>query len=260
MNNSAKQVFWSIIDCGLTQFEKPETCAKVLTSQSAVSKDDFHVPEPWNGDICSAKLLFVSINPGFSPGELYPRFGNHIWRSGPIFNNSKVEDFFERRFDLTNQYVTYRNGGHAFKIRLEDNRLKSVRGFWTYVFNMAKVLIPNADPLRDFAITELVHCKSSDISFIEPQCYKLCMGRYLSKIFSIASNVQYVIFIGGSVRNHVCDYYGFSSPVKQQWYKTTKLNGRDTSVVFVDHNNAFADKNGKRAYGIKYPQGELQTI
>ena len=218
MNANAKQLFWSIIDCGLTQFNQPGTCAKVLTSQSAVSKGDFHIPEPWNGDICSAKVLFVSLNPGFSRGELFPRFGYLYWRSGPIFNNSKVEAFFEGRFDLNQPYVTYKNGGHAFKIRMENYSLKSVRGFWTYVFNMARVLIPNADPLRDFAITELVHCKSSKVSFIDPPCYELCMGRYLNKIFSIASNVQYVIFIGGSVRNHVCDYYSFSSPVKQLHY------------------------------------------
>lgn len=261
MNIHEQKVCWDIINCGLTQFNHPSTCANVLTSQGAASKKDFHIPEPWNGDISSAKVLFVSINPGFTPHELYPRLGNPFWTSGPSFDTRKVEDFFEGRFDLVKPYVTYKTCGHAFKIMMEYNSPKSLRGFcfWRYVFGMANVLIPNADPLKDFAITELVHCKSKNVSFINSQCYKMCMDRHLNNIFSIASNVKYVVFIGSSVRKNVCDYYSFSSPIKQQWYTTTKLNGRNTDIIFVDHNNA-RPNSGKRACGIHPPHGPLLTI
>lgn len=134
---------------------------------------------------------------------------------------------------------------------METDESKRVNGFWTYVFKMANTLIPNADPLRDFAITELVHCKSKDISFLDDSCYERCMDNHLTKVFEQAVNVEWVVFIGGSVRTHICRRYGFSSPIKQKWYRTTKLNGHDVDITFVDHNNAFADKNGYRAYGIK---------
>lgn len=249
MDKSAQTVFWDIIDCGIREYGQPGPCHGVISSQGA-SKSGFHVPEPWNGNIDSARILFVSINPGYSPGELYPRTGNPFWLKGCDFDTSKVESFFERRFDLTSPYVEYREGGHAFSIRMEDSSMKKVRGFWTYVFKMADVLIPGADPLKDFVITELVHCKSKDVSFLTEACYDKCMERHFSRIFELSKNMEYAIFIGGSVREHVCRHYGFSAPEKQKWYITTKLNGRETKIAFVDHNNAFPDRNGNRAYGI----------
>lgn len=259
MTPRAKQVFWDIINCGLCEYKHPCSCSGVIGSQNT-TEDDFHIPEPWNGDLGTARILFVSINPGYSLGELYPRKGNPYWTVSDGFNQNKVQDYFERRFDRSLPYVKYKNGGHAFSIKMEDDEYKKVSGFWTYVFKMANSLIPNADPLRDFAITEIVHCKSKDISFLDDSCFEKCMDNHLAKVFEQAPKVEWVIFIGGSVRTHICKRYGFPSPIKQKWYRTTKLNGNDVKITFVDHNNAFADKNGNRAYGIKPIPESIERI
>lgn len=253
MNASSKSVFWDIINCGMHHFSAPGPCSSVINSQGCSSIAAFHIPEPWNGNIDSARILFVSINPGYSPGELFPREGNLYWMNGLKFNPSKVEDFFEHRFDLKYPYVVYKGGGHAFKIRMGNGSLKSVRGFWTYVFKMANDLIPNADPVKDFAITELVHCKSGNIRSITNGCFGQCMMKHFAKVLTQAQNVEYVVFIGGSVREKVCSHYGFSKPiVKGQWYDTTKLNSRRLKIIFVDHNNARSNKKRgrKRCCGI----------
>lgn len=258
MNASSKSVFWDIINCGIHHFSAPGPCSSVIHSQGG-SITDFHVPEPWNGNIDSARILFVSINPGYSPDELFPRTGNPYWMSGSEFNTSKVEEYFEHRFDLNYlkypmcPYVDYKKGGHAFKIRMENRPPKSVRGFWTYVFKMANTLIPGADPVKDFAITELVHCKSRDTNFITDACIDQCMMKHFAKVLAQAKNVEYVVFIGRSVREKVCSHYGFPKDiVKQKWHITTKLNSRCIKIIFVDHNNARSNKKSgrKRCCGI----------
>ncbi len=232
-------LFWDIINCGLNNYGKKSICSGVINSQGTSSVNDFHVPEPWNGNLSSARILFVSINPGYSAGELYPRLGNSYWTNSAGFDNTQVEPFFEGRFDSKNPYVKYLPGGHAFKILMENGQYKSVRGFWNYIFRMANVILPHANPLKDFAITELVHCKSKDASFITKPCYQRCMDKYLNNLFCVANNVEWVIFIGAPVRNLVCNHYGFSHPTIKQWYETNKLNGRNTKIVFTNHNRAF---------------------
>lgn len=258
MTPDAKKVFWSIVDCGISEHGKRlahpaefSPCSKVIDSQQAKNPGGFHIPEPWNGDISTSRILFLSINPGITPRELYPRSGNDYWMDGRGWNTDRVEQFFEGRFDRTLPYVKYRDGGHAFKIKMEsDDPDKGVVGFWPYVFKMANTLIPGADPLKDFALTELVHCKSEDSSYVNNTCYKQCMDKYLQDIFSLAEKAEYVVFIGRPVRENIIGHYGFHSPVKQRWYRTRRLNGRELLVTFVDHNNAFADESGFRAYGV----------
>lgn len=253
MKPQESKVFWDIINCGLNEFGTSSLCSGVTNSQGSTKKEDFHIPEPWNGNLSTARILFVSINPGYSKGELYPRTGNVFWAPNGAFNHAKVEEFFEGRFNLVNPYVSYKPGGHAFKIAMESGSYKSVRGFWNYIFKMARIILPQADPCKDIAITELVHCKSKDISFLTTPCLDRCMKTHIAKVFKLAMKVDWVIFIGAPVRECIRRYYGFSSPVKQEWYCTSKLNGRNTKIVFVDHNNAFPDKNGKRFTGILPP-------
>ena len=168
MTSTERTLFWEIINCGLNNYAKSGPCQTVIDSQNAASLGAFHVPEPWNGNLSSAKILFVSINPGYSAGELYPRTGLPYWTPSGKFDQRTVEDFFENRFS-PGRYVSYKDGGHSFKIKMENGTWKSVSGFWNYIFQMAKVL--RAASYKDFAITELVHCKSNRISSLSGSCY-----------------------------------------------------------------------------------------
>src|SRR4051812_3998926 len=68
-------------------------CSKVVADQR-VSFDDFHVPEPWSGDIGRAPILFVSWNPSWNPAERFPT---------PSWTDEAVIEFFISRFEHTDQ-------------------------------------------------------------------------------------------------------------------------------------------------------------
>ncbi|MFZ2490259.1 MAG: hypothetical protein WA208_02125 [Thermoanaerobaculia bacterium] len=47
----------------------------VVVNTQPVGPEAFHLPEPWNGDLRFAPLLFVSSNPSIGPSEDYPTTG-----------------------------------------------------------------------------------------------------------------------------------------------------------------------------------------
>jgi hypothetical protein len=46
-------------------------CREIVCSQGAQTWDQFQSPEPWNGFIKSAPILYVSSNPSISESENY---------------------------------------------------------------------------------------------------------------------------------------------------------------------------------------------
>ena len=64
-------------------------CYSIVKSQVVSSLESFQVPEPWNGDIVDAPILFLSSNPSISEVEDYPCWG---------WDSELIEDFFVHRF------------------------------------------------------------------------------------------------------------------------------------------------------------------
>src|SRR5689334_1986439 len=67
-------------------------CRKIVLWQSGkhgMSGAEHQVPEPWNGKITEAPLLFLSSNPSFSSTEHYPTVR---------WSDRDLTDFFENRF------------------------------------------------------------------------------------------------------------------------------------------------------------------
>ncbi len=64
-------------------------CARIVSVQSGIPPTARHLPEPWNGDLARAPLLFVSSNPSIDEDEAYPT------ASWP---EEDVIDFFLHRF------------------------------------------------------------------------------------------------------------------------------------------------------------------
>jgi hypothetical protein len=67
-------------------------CNKIVDfqkKQGITAINDFHVPEPWSGDIVNAPILVVSSNPSFNKDELYPTYS---WPP------KMIADFFINRF------------------------------------------------------------------------------------------------------------------------------------------------------------------
>jgi hypothetical protein len=71
--------------------DEPHPCRNVVAAQH-LPRSRYHVPEPWNGRIETAPILFVSSNPSFSPSEKFPLVS---WA------DDRIEEFFTTRFDHT---------------------------------------------------------------------------------------------------------------------------------------------------------------
>ena len=110
-------------------------CSKIASVQR---HDAYQVPEPWSGHIERAPILFVASNPSIDEDE---RFPTASW------SEADTIDYFQRRFDSDAGYISQR----AY------NKVR----FWTAVRARAKEIFQrDAVPGKDFALTELVHCKS----------------------------------------------------------------------------------------------------
>lgn len=239
MTPKEKRIAWEIINCGLLNAPNPGcVCHSLYDSQHVASIQDFQIPEPWNGDIVNAPILFLGINPGFTSDELYPKTGDPYWTRTPgVLDATKVENFFECRFNGV--YVTHSNG-HKFSIKTISQQFRELKGrtFWGYIKSIADKILNTRTtrPGIDFAITEIVHCKSKNIACISPRCYDMCIKKHFNGILSLAQNLQYIVIVGHQARVRISKHFGIASPVcKYQWYKLI-LNNRPVKIIFVDHN------------------------
>lgn len=237
MTINAKNIAWDIINCGLQNAPNSNSvCNALYKSQQCASIADFQIPEPWNGDIENAPILFVELNPGFLDVELYPKLGNPYWlQANGGFDEAKVEDFFEHRFNSCYEYVQYPN-----KTKIISGQHKLLRHtFWGYVKSIAdKILNRDSNPGVDFAITEIVHCKSRNTSCIHSKCYDVCFDQHFNNILSLAQHLQFMVVLGSATRKRISKHFGISSVRKNEWYYNVSLNNKTINIIFIDHNAA----------------------
>jgi hypothetical protein len=118
---------------------------------------------------------------------------------------------------------------------MNSGTYKNVHGFWNYLQNISTKLLGKATPGKDYALTELVHCKSGSIEHINPQCYYACMDRHFKDILSLATNMEYLVIIGANTRKYVADFLKHGVPSKYVWLDTS-INGNLVKTIYVDHN------------------------
>ena len=238
MTTQAQKIAWDIINCGLNNAPNTNSvCNPLYSSQACSTLQDFQIPEPWNGDIINAPILFVGLNPGFMADELYPNIGNAYWtKVNGALDSAKVEDFFENRF---NGYYVEHSNGRGFRIKTTSLQKKSLRGrtFWGYIKSIADKILntPNSKPGTDFAITEIVHCKSKNIACITKKCYEKCLNKHFDNVLYIAKRVECIVIVGQPARESISKYFGIASPNKYKWYNIN-LDKRPVKIIFVDHN------------------------
>jgi uracil-DNA glycosylase len=160
-------------------------CRRIVECQKAPRLSHFHLPEPWNGRLTTALILFVSSNPSLNQDELFP-----TWN----WSDLDTIDFFEERFTSERGWV--RNG----RTLLRDGTFyskKRVR-FWSAMQNRASELLSTsgspARPGIDFAITEAVRCKSTGEHGVA-EALAACSGRYLERTLSL-SGARVIVGVG----------------------------------------------------------------
>lgn len=144
-------------------------CHKIVTSRS---QDNFHVPEPWNGNISTATILFISSNPNANPKEDFP---TNDW------SDKHIIDFFTDRFK------------HVPK--------KDYPTYWKSILKWASWLLPDVpqnELLDHIACTEVAHCKSVSENGVKGcSCY--CTQKWFDKVLE-QFNGNYIVVVGNTAK------------------------------------------------------------
>ena len=145
-------------------------CKKIVDIQS--NADYFQVPEAWNGDITTAKILFISSNPSYNPNEEgYPSV--HCL-------DEDIIEFFSNRF--SNDYYK--------KIRWNTYLKK----YTSWILDDVKF----DEASQYICSTEIVHCKSKSESGVKNAC-DVCAGKWLDKILGVFQG-EYIVLLGAWVK------------------------------------------------------------
>ena len=140
-------------------------CHMIVSSQEETA---FQLPEPWNGDLSNAIILFVGSNPSYNSAEEFP---TKDW------NDAEIVPFFQNRF--SNDYY------------------KRIR-YWSLIRKYASWLlgVSKDDPQlpEKICITEIVHCKSKHERGVREAC-NYCSQKWFDQILG-GFKGDYIVVLG----------------------------------------------------------------
>lgn len=147
------------------------------------------VPEPWNGHLGNAPLLFIGQNPSASFRENYPSLAQTP-------STSAMQEYFDTRFDG----LAIREGT---RVKLKDEGKGSdyagPNRFLSYLVQIAAQLHGRpAKPGIDYALTEGVRCKSKDAIGVE-LAVGTCARRYMRETLAL-SPANVIVCLGAIAR------------------------------------------------------------
>lgn len=190
----------------------------------------FQLPEPWNGDIENCRILYVSSNPSINQKEKYP---TKDWEE------KEVLDFFKNRFSKDKKWVEE----ELRPLCIDDNGKeyypppkKWVR-FWGALRSISRDLLKtdNVIPGKDYAMTEIVHCKSTKERGVA-EALDICAEKYLDKIFNISAS-KLIVCLGTKVSKYIKSRYSIScEDIITEFPNTRKF------IMFLPHPNARVEK------------------
>lgn len=183
-------------------------CAEILSCQRVTELADLQVPEPWNGDLRSAPLLFLSSNPSINELEEYPRWDTP---------DEEIMDFFEHRFGYGRKaWVSEgKRGLHR------DGSYGRATPYWCEVKKRADEIFERETTAGiDYALSEVVHCKSRDMIGVKGAA-ETCTQRYLQRVLD-AAGAKVVAVVGEQTRRVVEQRLGIQMGEK----RLLELNGK----------------------------------
>lgn len=190
--------------------DKNHPCHKVVHEQTKLIEVEIkrQRPEPWMGGLDKANLLFVSSNPSINEdpyplGEVFPTYE---------WSEADSAAFFVNRCDPGEKdvKVTFKKPGQPdFLTLCYDGEYRSgvshpkrPQPTWKNTHDRAVELIgSNAHPHHNYAITEIVHCKSKDAKGVA-EASTFCIEKWMDQIFT-TTPARVVVLLGSKVR----DYY-----------------------------------------------------
>ena len=211
MNSAEFQLAGAIASCASVHeaLANPNhPCSKVVGEQSKLIDVELkrQRPEPWMGGLAKADLLFVSSNPSINEdpyplGEVFPTYE---------WSETDSADFFVNRCNPDSEKVKVTFGTDSqpnFLTLCYDGEYRSgvsnpkrPQPTWKNTHDRAVELIgADAHPHFNYAITEIVHCKSKDAIGVQ-EASSHCVRKWMNSIFEV-SPAKVVILLGSKVRD-----------------------------------------------------------
>lgn len=182
-------------------------CHNVVNCQRDSGLANFQRPEPWIGGLATAKILFIASNPSISDDpsdkrEAYPTMSS---------SDEDAGEFFVRRFDPERDpvFATFDHPSEPNFLTLSIDgeyrngvtKPKVPQPTWNSIHRRAvEILGPDAHPHRDWALTEVVHCKSRKEVGVK-QAAGHCSSRWMDRIIA-TSPAPVIVALGGFARDH----------------------------------------------------------
>lgn len=215
-------------------------CRTIVDYQNTLGLDQFQVPEPWSGQIEKAPILFLSSNPSISSDEIYP-----TWEC----SSKDVHDYFNYRFGGGSE-TWILNGTKSL---LKDKTYSRSIRFWAAVRQRAiELLQPDVIPGVDYALTEIVHCKSRDEIGVK-QAQEQCVQAYLRRVLELA-NARVIVVLGSRARQAIQSQFNISA--EQAISEPMKIGGHERLFTFLPHPNA----RGYRSFAKCLQSDELERL
>lgn len=206
MKNAQRRLAVSIARCeNLPRAieDQSHPCHRVATFQP--DTENRHIPEAWFGNITGSQVLLISSNPSIDlsedvNGENYPRAN---------WSDENISEWISRRVDqtwpdvpVTFGHPTYKN----FLWRCIDGQYRGSgvnnkpQPTWNNAHRLVVELLgKDADPSKNYALTEVVHCKSQKAHGV-PEASSICSEKWLGSIMDLADRAKVVVLLGSHVR------------------------------------------------------------
>ena len=208
------ELLLAIVRCpevGKARADVGHPCHGVVCFQGQTD-DAFQAPEPWRGHIDTAPILFLSSNPSIAENDRF-RVASK--------SDAEIVDYYQRSFDPDADHIS-------------ASAYNSVP-FWRGVRARAtEILGRDAVPGVDFALTELVHCKSTGEQGVA-KAHLTCAGQWLDRVLGV-SGATVVVLLGSQARDHCVARWRLDKGRRVHFGVGTP--GRERAVVVLPHPNA----------------------
>lgn len=237
MSPQAAQLFHQITHCeNLCQAraDAQHPCSTILSTQD---ENEVQCPEPWRGHIEKAKILFISSNPSIGEEDASPRVAVAEavhYAPEPEWRNERVESHFDGAF--TGGQPPWIQGGIYPLLHGAANQPVYGRAvpFWNSVRCLARLLLSHEPtPGIDYALTEVVHCKSRAEIGVS-KALRTCADLYLKRILCL-SPARLVVVVGSRSRIAV-RRLDVAAPVPPRLLvHCENFCGRTRKILFLSH-------------------------